>query len=157
MAKFKTNLWTLVKADKPNPKDQLLLAVTLWLRTYDRDEPTWLGLESLLNLLVEFTTELKLGLNVDELPAGRVVSSAGDIWRVDGPGKFVYVSDNWATEFDLKGCYSTEIQYGVHKRWIEWAMAHAICNLDHAGIGWKRTNTRACKTIGGMTVAEFLL
>lgn len=157
MGQFKRGLWDA--NDQVDSKAQLLVAVTIWLRTYDHDCGYWLGLENLLKILVPFSTELKLGLNVPALPVDRIVSSAGDIWRILGAGKFVYVSDNWAHELDLKGIYSTEIQLSVHRRWIEWALAVSILNLDHAGIPWHRKQAgmfAGINTIGGIELAEFL-
>lgn len=155
MGQFKRGLWDA--GDKVKPEDQLLLAVTIWLRTYSCDDQYLIGLENLLKILVPFTTELKLGLGVPELPINRIVSSEGDIWRVLGPGKFVYTSNNWAREFDLQGCYDTSIQLSVHRRWLEWAMCNAVLNLDHGGKPWLRTNKRLVPaTIGGIELAEFL-
>lgn len=157
MGQFARGLWD--ESCKVKSQDQLLLAVTLWLSTYDRDSGYWLGLENLLKILVPFSTELKLGLDVPALPVDRIVSSAGDIWRVIGPGKFVYSSDNWARELDLKCSYDTSIQMGVHRKWLEWALATAICNLADAGIPWTRTNKgmfAGINTIGGIELAEFL-
>lgn len=158
MATFVRNIWSAGDAEV-DPKAQLLVAVTIWLRTYDRDGGHWLGLAKLLQLLVPFTTELKLGLDVPALPADRIVSSSGDIWRVIGPGKFVYTSDNWAREFDLQGCYNSSIQLSVHTRWLEWAMCNAVLNLDAAGIPWNKDQTgmfNKVSTIGGFEMAEFL-
>lgn len=158
MGKFTRDLWS-GEDDPVNSKAQLLVAVTIWLRTYDRDAGYWIGLESLINILVPFSTELKLGLNVPTLPADRIVSSSGDIWRVVGLGKFVYSSENWAREFDLQGCYDSSIQLSVHRRWLEWAMCNAILSLDYAGISWHREQSGMFKkinTIGGIELAEFL-
>lgn len=155
MGQFKRGLWDA--GDKVKPEDQLLLAVTIWLRTYSCDDQYLIGLENLLKILVPFSTELKLGLGAPALPVDRIISSEGDIWRVPGPGKFVYTSNNWAREFELQGAYDTSIQLSVHRRWLEWAMCNAVLNLDQAGKPWRRTNKRNVPaTIGGIELAEFL-
>jgi hypothetical protein len=155
LSQFKRGLWDA--GDDIKPQDQLLLAVTIWLRTYSCDDQYLIGLDNLIKILVPFTTELKLGLGVPTLPADRIVSSEGDIWRVVGPGKFVYSSSNWAREFELQGYYDTSIQLSVHRSWLEWAVMNAILNLDHAGKPWLRDNKRSVPTtIGGIELAEFL-
>lgn len=159
MANHISKLWSIKDGIPTNPEAHLLVAVTLWLRTYDRNGGHWIGLAKLLQILVPFTTELKLGLDVPILPADRIVSSSGDIWRVIGPGKFVYTSDNWAREFDLQGIYDTSIQLWVHKRWLEWAMCNAVLSLNSAGIPWHKEQTgmfAKASTIGGIEMAEFL-
>jgi hypothetical protein len=156
VGQFKRGLWDAGDS-KVKPDAQLLVAVSLWLRTYDRDSGYWIGLENLIKILVPFNRELKLGLGVPALPVDRIVSSSGDIWRIIGPGKFVYTSDNWARELDMKCSYDTGIQLSVHRRWLEWALANSILMLADAGIPWHKEQTgTAPKTIGGIELAEFL-
>jgi len=148
---------SLFNAGEVSSQDQLLVAVTIWLRTDVSNGYRWLGLDNLIKILVPFSTGLKLGLDVPMLPVNHIVSSAGDIWRVPGPGKFVYSSSNWAHELDLQGYYDTSIQLSVHRKWLEWALANAILNLDHAGKPWTREQKSSVpNTIGGIELAEFL-
>lgn len=140
-----------------NSQDQLLLAVTLWMRSSNADGWQLIGLDNLIKILVPFSTELKLGLGIPALQVGHIVSSAGDIWRVPGPGKFVYTSDNWARELDLQGYYDTGIQLAVHRRWLEWAMHTSILSLAHASKPWSSIKKlKQPATIGGIELAEFL-
>lgn len=165
MAKFKSKLWTYCSAigepdNAPDSKAMLLLAVTLWLRTYDRNDPQWLGLYSLTELLVPFTNDIKLGLNVPDLPENYIVASNGVVTQAIGvPNsvRFVYVSDSFVRELDLDIYDTGRLTSTVHIKWLEWALANAILNLHLAGKPWLRDNhSRANKTIGGFTVAEFL-
>jgi hypothetical protein len=159
MLKFRNKLWS--DADYvPTGPQCLQVAVLLWLRTYDRDGPTWLGLENMLEFCVPFSTEMKLGLNIPELPADYIIASDGTVTYVPGvPNsvRFVYVSRNFARELDLDLYGSLHISYSVHIKWIEWALANAILMLYKAGKPWRREQHGQFKvTVGGMEVADFL-
>lgn len=162
MAKFKRMIWlgdSQVANDpyEPDSKQQLLLAMLLWLRTFDRYDPCWLGLESMIELLVPFSKELKLGLNVPTLPAGKLITSAGDIYDIPSltVGKFVYCSRSLAREFDLDTFGHVHISYRVHLSYLEWAFATALVLLDKSGKPWRRDGIKKPMTIGGMEVADF--
>lgn len=163
MARFKRNIWIgpepeLSDPYEPDSKQQLLVAALLWLRTYSRDDPRWLGLESLIELLVPFSKELKLGMNVPSLPAGKLITSSGEIYDIspDSPGRFLYCSRNVQRELDLDMYGSLHINYSVHWSYIEWAIGTALVLLAEAGKPWNRNQAPAVKTIGGFEVMDFL-
>lgn len=157
MAKFKSSLHTGEPRDLPDCQNQLLLSVLLWLRTRDSNGHRWLGLESLTELLVPYHPDLKLGLNVPDLQAGRLVSSTGEIWRVDGPGKFLWDSRSFERELDLDVYGGLHLAHRVHERWLEWALQLAVLMLADAGKPWTRQQAgQFSQTIGGFEVADFL-
>lgn len=157
MRKFKRQIWETDDPYEPDSKQQLVVAMLLWLRTFDRYDPHWLGIESLIELMVPYSTELKLGLNVPALPAGKLITSAGDIYDIPSlsSGKFVYCSRSMAREFDLDLHGFLHISYRVHLSYLEWAISTALVLLDRAGIPWKREGLKKPMTIGGMEVADF--
>ena len=157
MAKFKSSLHTGEPRDLSLCQNHLLLSVLLWLRTRDSNGHRWLGLESLVELLVPYHIDLKLGLNVPDLQAGRLVSSTGEIWRVDGPGKFLWDSRSFERELDLDVYGGLHLTHRVHERWLEWALQLAVLMLADAGKPWTRQQAgQFSQTIGGFEVADFL-
>lgn len=157
MAKFKTSLHVGEPRDLSVCQNQLLLSVLLWLRTRDSNGHRWLGLESLTELLVPYHADLKLGLNVPDFQAGRLVSSTGEIWRVDGPGKFLWDSRSFERELDLDVYGGLHLSYKVHVHWLEWALQLAVLMLADAGKPWTRQQAgQFSQTIGGFEVADFL-
>lgn len=161
MAKFKNTLWSdCTVSTQPPRQDMLLLATLLWLRTYDRDGPQWLGLENLITLLVPYSNEFLLGLSVPDLPKDHIIASDGTVTYVPGvPNsvRFVYVSRNFTRELDLDVYGALRISYSVHIRWVEWALANAILLLHKADKPWHRNQHGQFKqTIGGLEVADFL-
>lgn len=162
MANFHSNLWTYTiyagETDvKPDAKSMLLVAVGIWMRSMDCNGNCQLGLGNLLRLIVPHTNELKLGLDVPAYKEGKIVSSAGDIWECKGEGKFVYASNNWAKELCLENSYSTQVQYSVSLKWIEWAIHWMAVEMDRIGNPWKRSEKiMKIETIGGIEKVDWL-
>ena len=162
MVKFKRNLWTKETPndlDPPSAQAMLLVATTLWLRTFSRNDPQWLGLESLINLLVPIGNELTLGQGVPELPADTIVTSKGDVFKVPNVpahARFVWCSYSAHRELDLDLYGYSHIKHRVHLSWLEWALATASLSLYNSGIAWTDGMNKAPLTIGGFQTADFL-
>lgn len=162
MANFQSNLWTYTvlagETDvKPDAKYMLLVAIGIWMRSMDHDGNCLIGLGNLLKLIVPYTNELKLGLDVPAFKSGKIVSSAGDIWECEGEGKFVYSSSNWAKELGMENCYSTQVQYTVSLKWIEWAIHWMAVEMHRIGNPWRRTEKKlVIETIGGIEKVDWL-
>lgn len=162
MAKFKRNLWTeetLNDLDPPSAKSMLLVATVLWLRTYSRHDPQWLGLENLIRLLVPPSNQLSLGQGVPELPENMIVTSKGDVFEVPNVpahARFVWCSNSAHRELDLDLHGYSHIKHGIHFSWLEWALATASVMLYNSGIAWTDGMNKAPLTIGGFQTADFL-
>ncbi|QHJ81150.1 MAG: hypothetical protein [Bacteriophage sp.] len=157
MAKFKSTLHIGEPNDLSSCQGKLLLSVLLWLRTRDSNGHRWLGLESLVELLVPYNVDMKLGLSTPDLQAGRLVSSTGEIWKVDGPGKFLWDSRSFERELDLDVYGGLHLSYKVHECWLEWALQLGMLMLADAGKPWTRQQAgQFSQTIGGFEVADFL-
>lgn len=162
MAKFKRNLWTKETPndlDPPSSQDMLLVSVLIWLRTYSRNDPQWLGLESLIELLVPLGNKLTLGQGVPELPADMIVTSKGDVFNVPNVpahARFVWCSNSAHRELDLNLYGYSHIKHRVHINWIEWALATASVMLYNSYIVWTDGLKKPPLTIGGFQTADFL-
>lgn len=162
MAKFKRNLWTKETPndlDPPSAQAMLLVATTLWLRTFSRHDKQWLGLESLIYLLVPISNELTLGQGVPELPADTIVTSKGDVFKVPNVpahARFVWCTHSVHHELDLDLYGYSNIKYRVHLSWLEWALATASVSLYNSSIDWTSKANKTPLTIGGFLVEDFL-
>lgn len=142
---------------EPDNSKLVVVAVLFWLRTYSRDSPQWLGLEKWLKLIVPYSHDIKLGLNVPEMQAGKLVVSDGTIVDYAGPGRFLYCSQSFRRELDLDLYGAPAIQRNVHINYIEWALHTAILMLAKSGKPWNRDQSyQFNRTVGGMQVADFL-
>lgn len=155
MAKFNS---TLIDADASPllTNNLLLVAVGIWMRGMDKEGASYLGLDNLLRMTVPMSNDLKLGLNIPAYIPNKIVSSAGDVWNVEGAGKFVYAGKCWAKELNLVA-YDTGLQYWVHLSYIEWAVHTMAVKMQEVGKPWQRSKKKLkIETIGGFEKVDWL-
>lgn len=149
--------------DELEPKQQLLLAVGVFLRQLKSDKPQELGF--FLRILLEDTDSLKFEVNTPELPENRIVYSNGVVLKCVGiPDelRFVWLSKyrhhRLAQNSLIQQC-CVKSRSTVSLRWLEWALAYWYIEFDAVGLDWQPEDIvvkTGSNTIGGIELAEFL-
>lgn len=155
MARFHNKVWDAESVSghrhaESEPKQQLLVATLIWLRSLD----SYLGYANLIRLLVRPCNDLTLGLGKIDMPANRLVVSDGKVYEIYGlKHSFVWTQTAYAP-LNLAGIQLVAEFALIKLPWLEWALAHAMVMLSDAGIDW--IPKPKPKTIGGLEVADFL-
>lgn len=138
-------------------EQQLLLAVTLFLRTRASDWDQQLNLTNWIRMLVKYETKLYFPASVPSLPKDYVISSMGDvIFAPNAPNemRFLWVANPAVTALAMESIKYVSVETKVHIRWLEWALSMAMFKLSRAGVSWQ--TRQPAPTIGGIESADFL-